>query len=122
MHQNGNSQSKDSHSQTRKSISKFKGHNLFASFVNHQLKNQHPKVNNIPNTITKVLVKSMPEKKGAMTNPAKNTWPALSKILAKRSNSSFESEMFMQHQSNTKTASWQTYNFWKYLLAVISLE
>lgn len=54
----------------------------------------------------------MLEKKGAMTNPAKNTWPALSKIFARRSNSSFENEMFMQHQSNTKIASRQTYAFW----------
>ena len=100
MHQNGNSQSKDSHSQARKSISKFKIHSLFASFVNHQLKNQHPKVNSIPNIITSVLLKSILEKNGAITNPAKNTWPALSKIFAKRNNSSFENEMSIQHKSN----------------------
>src|SRR3989344_4025242 len=97
-----NGQCKNSDGQSSDRVSKQEIiHSLEANLVNCKLKNQHTPVNTNPiSTIMKSVVLSIPEKKGAITKPARKTWPALSKILARRSNSALANTMEVSFADN----------------------
>lgn len=63
-------------------------HNSSDNLVNCKLKNQQTNVNNIPNPTTNTKPLSMEEIRGETTIIPKNTWPALSKTLANRKQTS----------------------------------
>ena len=84
----GNRQAEDDDSQSGNSQSKLKwNHNSPAFLVNRQLKYQEISVNINPKSTATASCLSRPETNGVNTIIPKNTWPALSNILAKRNNS-----------------------------------